>query len=121
MEKRFLYSSIRIILQCKSKGNENFNETLEKVFCHIEKSAKGSESEANFVGLFDNFDVNNNKLGSTLAKRNEKLCKFLDGVANIKNQDIDTFGDAEYLMTMYASNVRNQVASSSLLLMYLNF
>lgn len=62
------------------------------------------------MGLFDDFDVNSNKLGATVAKRNEKLCKFLIGVADmnlgdVKDHDIDAFGDAyEYLMTMYASN-----------------
>ena len=94
----------------KAKNDANLNETLEKVFRHIEESAKGSESESDFAGLFDDFDVNSNKLGSTVAKRNEKLCKLLDGIAdmnlgNVKNHDIDAFGDAyEYLMTMYASN-----------------
>ena len=92
-----------------AKDNENLNETLDKVFRHIEESAKGSESESDFEGLFDDFNVNSNKLGSTVAKRNKKLCTLLDGVANmnlgdIKNHDIDAFGDAyEYLMTMYAS------------------
>lgn len=47
---------------------ENINEFLEMIFNHIEESAKGSESESNFEGLFDDFDVNNNKLGSTVAK-----------------------------------------------------
>ncbi len=90
--------------------DENLNETLERVFRHIEESAKGSESEGSFAGLFDDFDVNSNKLGSTVAKRNEKLVKLLNGVAkmnlgSVKNHDIDAFGDAyEYLMTMYASN-----------------
>lgn len=94
----------------KAQNDENLNETLEKVFRHIEESAKGSESESDFAGLFDDFDVNSNKLGSTVAKRNEKLCKLLDGIAdmnlgNVKNHDIDAFGDAyEYLMMMYASN-----------------
>lgn len=88
----------------------NLNETLEKVFREIEKSAQGSKSENSFAGLFDDFDVNSNKLGSTVAKRNERLVKLLDGVAamnlgSVKNHDIDAFGDAyEYLMTMYASN-----------------
>ncbi len=60
--------------------------------------------------MFDDFDVNSNKLGATVAKRNEKLVKLLNGVAgmnlgDVKNHDIDAFGDAyEYLMTMYASN-----------------
>lgn len=94
----------------KAENDENLNETLEKVFRHVEESAKGSESESDFAGLFDDFDVNSNKLGSTVAKRNEKLYKLLDGIAdmnlgNVKNHDIDAFGDAyEYLMTMYASN-----------------
>jgi type I restriction enzyme M protein len=97
------------------KGNEksvkdNLNELLERIFNHIEDSAKGSQSEGSFAGLFDDFDVNSNKLGSTVAKRNERLVKLLNGVASmnlgsVKEHDIDAFGDAyEYLMTMYASN-----------------
>ena len=89
---------------------DNLNELLEMVFQHIEESAQGSESENSFSGLFDDFDVNSNKLGSTVAKRNERLVKLLDGIAamnlgSVKDHDIDAFGDAyEYLMTMYASN-----------------
>ncbi len=94
----------------RASNDENLNETLESIFRNIENSAKGSESENSFAGLFDDFDVNSNKLGSTVAKRNEKLVKLLNGIANmnlgdVKNHDIDAFGDAyEYLMTMYASN-----------------
>lgn len=89
---------------------DNLNELLELVFSHIEDSAKGSASQSDFEGLFDDYDVNSNKLGSTVAKRNEKLAKLLKGVAemnlgDVKNHDIDAFGDAyEYLMSMYASN-----------------
>ena len=111
-EKGFfiLPSELFCNVRAKAKDDENLNETLEKVFRHIEESAKGSESESDFAGLFDDFDVNSNKLGSSVVKRNEKLCKLLDGVADmtlgdVKNHDIDAFGDAyEYLMTMYASN-----------------
>ena len=94
----------------RAAQDENLNETLETVFRHIEDSAKGSVSESDFAGLFDDFDVNSNKLGATVAKRNEKLCKLLWGVrdmrlGDVKQHDIDAFGDAyEYLMTMYASN-----------------
>ena len=94
----------------RAAQDENLNETLETVFRHIEDSAKGSQSEGDFAGLFDDFDVNSNKLGATVAKRNEKLVKLLVGVSNmnlgdVKDHDIDAFGDAyEYLMTMYASN-----------------
>ena len=97
-------------VQKRAANDENLNETLERVFRNIEESAKGSESENSFAGLFDDFDVNSNKLGSTVAKRNERLSKLLDGVAamnlgSVKDHDIDAFGDAyEYLMSMYASN-----------------
>ena len=55
----------------------------ETVFRHIEESTKSSQSEGDFAGLFDDFDVNSNKLGATVAKRNEKLVKLLVVVSNI--------------------------------------
>ncbi len=94
----------------RAKDDENLNMTLEKVFYNIEDSAKGTESEDNFSGLFDDIDVNSNKLGGTVAKRNANLVKLIEGVANMKlgnyqDNTIDAFGDAyEYLMGMYASN-----------------
>ena len=111
-EKGFfiLPSELFCNVRAKAANDENLNETLETVFRHIEESAKGSSSEGQFAGLFDDYDVNSNKLGATVAKRNEKLVKLLNGVADmnlgdVKEHDIDAFGDAyEYLMTMYASN-----------------
>lgn len=111
-EKGFfiLPSELFCNVQKHAANDENLNETLERVFRHIEESAQGSESENSFAGLFDDFDVNSNKLGSTVAKRNERLAKLLTGIADMKlgsveEHDIDAFGDAyEYLMTMYASN-----------------
>lgn len=97
-------------LRKKAVGDENLNMTLETIFKNIEDSAKGSESEDNFAGLFDDIDVNSNKLGATVAKRNANLVKLIEGVAamklgNYKDNSIDAFGDAyEYLMSMYASN-----------------
>ena len=94
----------------RAANDENMNMTLEAAFNHIEESAKGSESEDNFAGLFDDIDVNSNKLGATVAKRNANLVKLIEGVANMglgnyKDNSIDAFGDAyEYLMSMYASN-----------------
>lgn len=93
-----------------AKNNDKLNETLESVFRTIEQSSYGYESESSLKGLFNDFDVNSNKLGATVAKRNEKLRTLLDGIGNMKLGDIndhsiDAFGDAyEYLMTMYASN-----------------
>lgn len=81
----------------KAKDDENLNETLERIFNNIENSAVGSESEDNFFGLFDDIDVNSNKLGTTVTKRNEKLVKILDGIVSInlekyQENKIDAFG-----------------------------
>ena len=52
----------------KAENDENLNETLEKIFRNIESSAQGAPSEDDFKGLFDDLDVNSNKLGGTVAK-----------------------------------------------------
>ncbi len=94
----------------RASKDENLNTTLEEIFKNIVKSSTGSESEANFSGLFDDIDLNSNKLGPTVAKRNSNIVKLMEGVANMglineSEDSIDTFGDAyEYLMGMYASN-----------------
>lgn len=111
-EKGFfiLPSELFVNVRARAKDDENLNETLERVFNNIENSAKGSESEDDFSGLFDDLDVNSNKLGATVAKRNDKLVKLMNGVGDMKlgnyqDNTIDAFGDAyEFLMSMYASN-----------------
>ena len=111
-EKGFfiLPSELFCNVTAKASNDDNLNETLEKIFNHIEESAKGTSSEANFSGLFDDIDVNSNKLGSTVDKRNKKLAQILNNIANMKlgnyqDNTIDAFGDAyEFLMSMYASN-----------------
>ena len=93
-----------------ARQNENLNETIESVFRHIEESAKGSDSESSFTGLFDDFDVNSKSIGETVAKRNEVLVDLLEGVNRMplyssEGLNADLFGDAyEYLMGMYAAN-----------------
>ena len=116
-EKGFFILPSELFSNIRNKSNTDMewakahlNEKLEAIFRHIEESSQGSEAESDFAGLFADFDVNSNKLGSTVAKRNEKLVKLLNGVADmnlgsVQDHDIDAFGDAyEYLMTMYASN-----------------
>jgi type I restriction enzyme M protein len=93
-----------------AKTDANLNETLSKVFTNIENSAKGTDSEDDLKGLFKDLDVNNDKLGGNVAKRNERLAKILESIGDLKLGDYqdntnDIFGDAyEFLMTMYASN-----------------
>jgi type I restriction enzyme M protein len=90
--------------------DENLNETLDRVFHNIEGSAIGADSEDDIKGLFDDVDVNSNKLGSTVAQRNQRLRKLLDAIGDLKlgdftTHEIDAFGDAyEYLMQMYAAD-----------------
>ncbi len=94
----------------RASQDKDLNETLQHVFMHIEESAKGTSSENDFAGLFADIDVNSNKLGATVVKRNEKLATVLNKIASInlgnyQDNSIDAFGDAyEYLMSMYASN-----------------
>ncbi|MBR1838957.1 MAG: type I restriction-modification system subunit M, partial [Bacteroidaceae bacterium] len=95
----------------RAEADPNLNETLAGIFAAIENSAKGTESEADFKGLFGDIDVNSNKLGASVQKRNETLVKILRTVGTMKlggdyaSNNIDTFGDAfEYLMRMYASS-----------------
>jgi type I restriction enzyme M protein len=111
-EKGFfiLPSELFVNVRKRAKTDENLNETLSRVFKNIENSAKGSDSEDDLKGLFDDIDVNSNKLGASVIKRNELLVKILDAIGDLKlgefqENTIDTFGDAyEFLMTMYASN-----------------
>lgn len=94
----------------KADKDENLNETLERVFNHIEASAASGAAENDFAGLFDDFDVNSKSIGETVAKRNKVLCELLNGVAKMPlfstdGINADLFGDAyEYLMGMYAAN-----------------
>ena len=92
-----------------AKYNDNLNVTISNIFNNIEASARGTESEDNVKGLFDDFTIDN-KLGNTVDERNQKLVKMLDAIGDLKLGDyqennIDLFGDAyEFLMTMYASS-----------------
>lgn len=97
-------------VRAKAPYDENLNETLEKTLNAIEDSANNTENEGDMKGLFDDFDVNSNKLGATVPKRNEHLIQLMNRIGDMKLGDyqdntIDAFGDAyEYLMAMYASN-----------------
>ena len=67
-EKGFyiLPSELFVNVRKNAKTDDNLNETLARVFDNIEKSAIGTESEDDLRGLFDDIDVNSNKLGATV-------------------------------------------------------
>lgn len=89
-----------------------FYRYISENLCNYINSGEidAGNTDFDFAKMRDEDDVNGNKLGSTVAKRNEKLVKLLNGVGemnlgDVKDHSIDAFGDAyEYLMTMYASN-----------------
>jgi type I restriction enzyme M protein len=111
-EKGFyiLPSELFVNVRKNARNDANLNETLTAVFRNIENSAKGANSEDDIKGLFDDLDVNSNKLGGTVEKRNQKLAKLFESIGDLRlgnytDNTIDAFGDAyEFLMTMYASN-----------------
>ncbi len=111
-EKGFyiLPSELFVNVRKNARNDANLNETLTAVFRNIENSAKGANSEDDIKGLFDDLDVNSNKLGNTVEKRNQKLAKLFESIGDLRlgnysDNTIDAFGDAyEFLMTMYASN-----------------
>lgn len=111
-EKGFymLPSELFVNVAKNARHDSDLNETLATVFNNIENSAKGTESEDDLKGLFDDIDVNSAKLGNTVENRNQKLTRLLEAIGSLRFGDyadnsIDAFGDAyEFLMTMYASN-----------------
>lgn len=111
-EKGFyiLPSELFVNVRKNARSDANLNETLTTVFRNIENSAKGADSEDDIKGLFDDLDVNSNKLGGTVERRNQKLTKLFESIGDLRlgnysDHTIDAFGDAyEFLMTMYASS-----------------
>jgi type I restriction enzyme M protein len=105
-----LPSELFVNVAKNAKTDSDLNVTLSNVFNNIESSAKGATSEDDLKGLFDDLDVNSNKLGGSVEKRNQNLVKLLEAIGGLKlgeftHNTIDAFGDAyEYLMAMYASN-----------------
>ena len=93
-----------------AERDENLNEHLTTIFRSIEASAQGTDSEDALRGLFSDFAVDSQALGSTVIKRNQLLAKVLKTVATMElgskydDTNNDTFGDTyEFLMQMYAS------------------
>lgn len=93
-----------------ARNDENLNTTLEEALKSIENSAIGHDSEYDMEGLFKDLNVNDVRLGNSVAERNDRLVKLMDGIGEMRLGDyqdntIDAFGDAyEFLLGMYASS-----------------
>lgn len=82
---------------------------LAQVLRDIENSTRGHESEADFVHLFEDMDLNSSKLGKTPDDRNsiirEILIRLDDIDFRLDDIDADVIGDSyEYLISNFASD-----------------
>lgn len=98
-----------------AKGNANTEtesnyilEDLQSVLNHIELSTMGTESEEDFNALFEDLDLNSNKIGRSVSARNEiivQILNYLDKIDfKLEEIDADVLGDAyEYLIAKFAA------------------
>lgn len=105
-----LPSQLFINVANAAKNNAELNTTLSNNFRAIENSAIGKPSENDVKGLFNNFNTNDQGLGSTVAERNELLTTLLESIRDLNfdkyvESGIDVFGLCyEHLIKMYALN-----------------
>ena len=96
----------------KKANIKNLNETLERVFKNIEKSAVSTSNKCNMSGLFAELDFKNPKLGNSNISRNQVLFKIFDNISVIpleycNDNSMNLYGDAfKYLITNYATSGR---------------
>lgn len=106
LEPKELFKSVA----SKGKATENnfILEDLSSILRNIEQSTMGTESEDDFIHLFEDLDLNSTKLGKTVEARNKLIVQVLTHLDKInfelKNHDRDLLGDAyEYLIAQFAS------------------
>jgi type I restriction enzyme M protein len=83
-------------------------DDLTRILNNIERSTMGTESEDDFVALFEDLDLTSTKLGRTEKAKNELIVKVLQHLNKIdfelENIEADVLGDAyEYLIGKFAS------------------
>ncbi|KLN62181.1 restriction endonuclease subunit M [Kiloniella spongiae] len=83
-------------------------DDLQSILNAIEQSTMGHESEDDFIGLFEDLDLSNSKLGKKPKDRNDLIAKVLAHLDKIDFEldkvDADVLGDAyEYLISQFAS------------------
>ena len=81
---------------------------LEKILRNIEQSTLGTESQDDFINLFEDLDLTSSKLGNTEKAKNELVAKVLLHLDQIDfalhDANADVLGDAyEYLIGEFAS------------------
>jgi len=92
----------------RAKRKEFFLEDLQAALKKIEDSTQGQESEEDFMGLFEDVDLQSTKLGKTVEDKNDLIGRIFSHLSQVDfqldNADIDILGDAyEYLIGQFAS------------------
>ena len=92
----------------KRGANSFILEDLTSILRSIEQTTMGTESEDDFVHLFEDLDLTSTKLGKTVEARNKLIVQVLTHLDSInfelKNHDRDVLGDAyEYLIGQFAA------------------
>jgi type I restriction enzyme M protein len=105
IEPDFLFSNLVNQIKQGRFDISVMNEAIKK----LGQSTQGKESQDDFDGLFEDMDLNSNKLGKGEKERSEKLGKIILKVADIdfshEDAQIDVLGDAyEYLIGQFAAN-----------------
>jgi type I restriction enzyme M protein len=105
IEPDFLFSNLVNLIKQSRFDISVMTEAIKK----LGQSTQGKESQDDFDGLFEDMDLNSNKLGKGEKERSEKLGKIMLKVADIdfshEDAQIDVLGDAyEYLIGQFAAN-----------------
>ena len=105
IEPQFLWNHIVDLI-----NEEKFNITiLANAINSINESTLGQKSQEDFNGLFEDMDLNSNKLGKTEPDRTKLISKVILKINAIdfkfKDTEIDVLGDAyEYLIGQFAAS-----------------
>jgi type I restriction enzyme M protein len=96
--------------EISNRGNSNsfILEDLTSILRSIEQTTMGTESEDDFVHLFEDLDLTSTKLGKTVEARNKLIVQVLSHLAKInfeiRSHNRDVLGDAyEYLIGQFAA------------------
>ena len=105
IEPKYLFSEMVRLVE-----NHNFDvEFLQEAINSVMESTMGTESEEDFVGLFDDMQLDSTKLGRTVKDRSSVISKIIstldDITISVEGTKIDILGNAyEYLIGMFAAN-----------------
>ena len=104
LEPQFLFSTVAE----KARNGAFILDNLAAAFKEIEQSTLGSNSEEDFMHLFDDVDLTSIKLGKNPEERNRIICDVVLKISaldfHIGDVEFDVLGDAyEYLIGQFAS------------------